>query len=269
MNNKKLRNIIKIDFKIGCTSYVYPADIVYNAERLAPIFDDIELVLFESDDVCNYPTKREISNLLKIKKRFNCSYTIHFPIDKKAGSCDESDRNLFTNNIKKIVNLTKSLNPYAFILHLEGITKNSSLKEIKQWKRNINEVLSKILSFKKVQTNKICIENLDYPIQLNEYFVDLNNFCYCIDIGHLWNMEENYNIEKILKKYLSKIKVIHLHGVCNGSDHISLKKNELSKVEELIKVLKSIKYNNLITFEVFNKKDTFESIELFLSLWGK
>ena len=36
-----------IDFRIGSTSYIYPADILTNVEKLCRSVDDIELVLFE------------------------------------------------------------------------------------------------------------------------------------------------------------------------------------------------------------------------------
>ncbi|MCX7010033.1 MAG: hypothetical protein NTY53_22795 [Kiritimatiellaeota bacterium] len=36
-------------FRVGVTSYVYPADILPNVERLAGRVDDVELVLFESE----------------------------------------------------------------------------------------------------------------------------------------------------------------------------------------------------------------------------
>ena len=37
-------------FRIGTTSYIIPADILPNVEYLAPQVDDVELVLFETDE---------------------------------------------------------------------------------------------------------------------------------------------------------------------------------------------------------------------------
>jgi len=38
-------------FRLGSTSYVYPADLVTNARQLAGRVDDIELVLFETENL--------------------------------------------------------------------------------------------------------------------------------------------------------------------------------------------------------------------------
>ncbi|MCU0508776.1 MAG: sugar phosphate isomerase/epimerase, partial [Anaerolineae bacterium] len=36
-------------FRVGTTSYIVPDNILPNVEYLAPLVDDVELVLFETD----------------------------------------------------------------------------------------------------------------------------------------------------------------------------------------------------------------------------
>jgi len=51
--NPSLKN--RFPFRLGTTSYILPADLLMNVEFLADRVDDIELVLFESDDMTNLP----------------------------------------------------------------------------------------------------------------------------------------------------------------------------------------------------------------------
>ena len=45
----------RLPFRLGTTSYIIPDDILPNVTMLAPSIDDIELILFESDEISNYP----------------------------------------------------------------------------------------------------------------------------------------------------------------------------------------------------------------------
>lgn len=42
-------------FRLGTTSYILPDGLVTNVEFLGPLVDDVELVLFESEEVSNLP----------------------------------------------------------------------------------------------------------------------------------------------------------------------------------------------------------------------
>jgi hypothetical protein len=49
--------------RIGTTSYILADDILPNVRYLAPLVDDIELVLFESEGMSNLPSKQVIEEL--------------------------------------------------------------------------------------------------------------------------------------------------------------------------------------------------------------
>ena len=55
-------------FKLGTTSYIYPAPILPNVMRLAPFLDEIELVLFESSCEDNLPGKDQIHRLKELSR---------------------------------------------------------------------------------------------------------------------------------------------------------------------------------------------------------
>lgn len=245
-------------FKLGCTSYVFPGNILFNVPQTGPFFDDIELVLFESSDICNFPENKEIQDLYKLGCEYDLTYTVHLPTDKKAGSYNQDERRGFIDQISKLVELTKPLKPYGYILHLEGIERNASPFEKTSWRKNVLEVCQKISEMPGLEREKVCVENLNYPIKWHEYLVEQFGFSYCLDFGHLFLYQENW--QEIADTYLDKTRVIHLHGVSQGKDHISIKqhddKNQMKEFGE--KVLN--KFNGVVTIETFCEKDTFEGL---------
>jgi sugar phosphate isomerase/epimerase len=246
-------------FRLGCTSYVYPDDIVPNVEKTAPLVDDIELVLFESGYDSNLPGKEVVGRLKELQDRYGITYTVHFPIDKKAGSTDRSERRDFCAQAEKIIWLTLPLRPYAYILHFEGIKRDASSREREAWTSACDEVSRSILDSGIVAPEKICVENLDYPVSWHEEIVSNSGFSYCLDIGHLWLYGEPWR--DIVKKYLDKTRVIHAHGVSDGKDHQSLALHRRSEVVEFVETICD-SYKNVVTLELFAEKDFFSSLEL-------
>jgi len=55
------------------TSYVVRGDLVANAHALRHVVDDIELVLFDTGQVCNYPTTGEIRTLARLASQRGAS----------------------------------------------------------------------------------------------------------------------------------------------------------------------------------------------------
>ena len=53
-------------FRLGTPSYVYPAGVLPNVSALAGRVDDIELVLFESDNGANMPSDRDLTQLAEL-----------------------------------------------------------------------------------------------------------------------------------------------------------------------------------------------------------
>ncbi len=250
--NKNFKN--KYPFRLGCTSYVYPDNILPNVQKMAPIVDDIELILFESDDISNLPDKKVVTELKNIAKDYNITYTVHFPIDKDAGSQNQNERIKVYQQINKIVDLTQVLNPYAYLLHLQGISNDSTKQEINIWNGFCYEICEKITLIDDITPEKICIENLKYPLEWHMNIINQFGFSLCLDTGHLWLNCTNW--EEIFAQNIHNTRVLHLHGVNEGVDHISLNKNE---IEDLVKVLKIIKngYKHIVTLEVFSINDIF------------
>ena len=251
-------------FRLGCTSYVYPDDLLPNVRKMAPIVDDIEIVLFETESLSNLPGPDAIAALREISEQHGNTYTIHFPIDKKAGASDKKERHYFQDQALKIMQLAHPLHPFAYVLHLEGISESASPDELAAWQANSMETCEKIATSGGVDSNIIAVENLGYPVEWNVPIIEHFGFSFCMDIGHLWLYRKNW--KNILERYLGKTRVMHLHGVSKGKDHLSLLKNDQEALRILVReYLPS--FQNVLTLEVFSKEDTFDSIRRVKTLW--
>jgi len=253
-------------FRIGCTSYVFPGDIVFNANIVSHYFDDIELVFFQSHDACNFPDDKTIANLCDVAKQFSITYTVHFPIDKKAGATNESERSGFVKQVKDLITITRNLDPFAYILHFEGVHRNALAVEKKLWYKQILKTSEEIESFVGNNRYKISVENLDYPYSWHADIVEKFGFSYCIDVGHLMLYKED--VDAVAKEILHKTRVLHVHGVHQGKDHISLKNSNIQLVSSILNVSIS-QFTGVATIETFSERDTFESLEMMKELWLK
>lgn len=255
----------KYPFKLGTTSYILPDDILPNVKFLTPLVDDIELVLFESPDFSNIPSMALVEQFRDCANDNGCGYTVHLPIDRKAGSENVTERTLFCESAKRIIERTTILEPRAWVFHCEGITSGASMQQVAMWQERCIETLIHLSDFV-VDASKIVVENLSYPAEWN---IDIVKKCrnrYCLDIGHLWLRGDN-NWEEISTTLLPETNVIHLHGVCDGRDHVSLQKGNHEDILCFVKLLSLLQYQGVVTLEIFSHDDLFESLSLFEILW--
>ena len=107
-------------FRIGTTSYIIPADIQPNVEYLAPLVDDVELVLFETDEYgSNLPDAALCVRLNEIAYAHSLTYTVHLPLDLRLG--DEGDPgHISLVKAERVIAATRNLAPFAYTVHLDG-----------------------------------------------------------------------------------------------------------------------------------------------------
>jgi sugar phosphate isomerase/epimerase len=250
-------------FRLGCTSYVYPDEHLPNVEKSAPMVDDIEVVLFESLDYSNLPSKTVISKLAKLGKENDTTFTIHFPIDKKAGSADTAERKAFQKQVEEIMALTAPLDPCAFLLHLEPAG-DGDPREV--WASRARETCALAQKLAGGRPERICVENLGYPHGWNKPMVADNGFSYCFDVGHA--LRYTGTLEDAANELMPKTRVIHFHGWDGNKDHLSLARMDKAILRPFIRNhLKN--YRGVLTLEVFSENETFESVEVLKSLWEK
>lgn len=240
-------------FRLGVPSYVYPADILPNVEALAPFVDNIEISLFESEQLSSLPAPATIERLRQLALDHELTYTIHFPMDRKLGSPLRAEREAHQQQILKIMTLTRPLAPLAYVLHLEGIEPDAPPAAVKTWQASISALLPAIVAQAK-NPARICIENLAYPFAWCDVFLERFRLGVCLDTGHL--MLSGGDVHRHFRQYADRIQEIHLHGVKEGRDHLPL---TAFPADWLGQFLNSIdNFTGVLTLELFE----FEAVRL-------
>ena len=252
----------KFPFRIGCTSYVIPDDILPNVAFMADKVDDIELVLFESNEWSNLPDISTVSSMQDIANKYDITYSIHFPIDCRAGVDNPQEREKFYTRVTDIIRLTEELPISGYLLHLEGLKSENDHVEVQRWKKVTDTLCDTLISSQNINPNLICIENLGYNPRLHMQHIVRYQFSHCIDLGHLWMYGSDWL--QYCNQVIENTRIIHLHGVVEGKDHCSLRKHtQKIQLQELKSVLRN--YTGVVTMEVFNNDDTFSSLSHFLT----
>ncbi|MBI4787768.1 MAG: sugar phosphate isomerase/epimerase [Chloroflexi bacterium] len=243
---------MKRAFRLGSTSYVYPDDILPNVRKLAPVVDDIELVLFESDDYgANLPDSSTVAELNALARDHDLTFTVHLPLDLDWRAARTFDR------ILRAVDATHPLDPFAYVLHLDGraLRGEPSAAVVAQWQAESGRALDRILT--RVDAARLCIENLE--AWSPEFFGEIvreRNLARCVDVGHFWL----HNADPLphLQEHFARTRVIHMHGI-NGRDHQSLAHQPRGDVTRVLDFLVRARYTGVLTLEVFGLDDFFSS----------
>lgn len=252
-------------FRLGTTSYIYTDHILPNVRKLQHLVDDIELVLFEADDQANLPGPEELAELRAIAAAKGLTYTVHFPIDLYLGDFDETVRRESVAKARRVMQLTESLRPFSYNLHFEKRDRNgSAIKELLTWKRHLRQSCRELCDGR-ANREVLCVETLNYPLELVSDILEAFGFSVILDLGHL--MLYGMDFEAYLNKFLSRTRVIHLHGVNGGKDHLSLAKSPTEDLRRIFEIVKEQHYRHVLTLEVFSKSDLDESMQVLRELW--
>ncbi|MBN1699631.1 MAG: sugar phosphate isomerase/epimerase [Spirochaetales bacterium] len=259
-----------LPFLIGSTSYVIPADIIPNVKKMAPLVDDIELILFESFTRTNLPSLSVIRELRELKRDFGHTYTVHLPLDIRLGDSSPAVRRDSISQIKRIIDLTSPIGPFAYICHLNRTEKRPAQADkknvYKQWSLRCFESLSKVLPYLP-HPRMMSVENIEcYEIGELIPFLECLDISICLDIGHIWKLKGN-PIE-VIESYPWKIRVIHLHGV-DGRDHTSIRRMPEADVFPIFDELIRRHYLYPVTLEVFSEDDFNSSLDMIKQWWGQ
>src|SRR5215216_6027305 len=248
-------------FRLGTTSYIIPDDILPNARYLAGKVRDIELILFEADDgPNNLPSPQVIEELSRIAGQYDMTYTVHLPLDLKLGE-DGSERDQSLVKAKRVIDCTRALDPWAYVLHLEGKSVRTSSDDelIVRWQDQSVRALNIVAGWAG-DAAKLAVENLEtYPLNFIQPVLDRIPVSRCVDIGHLWL--DGHDPIPYLRAALPRTHVIHIHGIADR-DHRSLAFMPLEKVREVWDELIQAKYEGVLTLEIFSEEDFLSSMEV-------
>ena len=250
-----------LPFRLGTTSYVIPADILPNAHYLAGKVKDIELILFEVDDgPNNLPSREVIDELKQIAIPFDLTYTVHLPLDLKLGE-DGSEQDQSLVKAKRVIECTRELDPWAYVLHLDGKSVRTSTdpKRIRLWQDQSVRALEIVSSWAGA-AEKLAVENLEtYPLDFIQPVLDRIPVSRCVDIGHLWL--DGHDPIPYLQAALARTRVIHMHGIAER-DHRSLIFMPQEKIQAVWDELLRTNYQGVLTLEIFSEEDFTSSLKV-------
>lgn len=248
-------------FRLGTTSYIIPADILPNARCLAGKVRDIELILFEVDDgPNNLPSPEVIDELSQIASQHDLTYTVHLPLDLKLGQ-DGSERDQSLVKAKRVIECTRGLDPWAYVLHLDGraVRTSTDAEAVKRWRAQSVRALE-IVSAWAGAAEKLAVENLEtYPLDFIQPVLERIPVSRCVDIGHLWL--DGHDPIPYLQSAMPRTRVIHMHGVAER-DHRSLAFMSQEKVRAVWEELIHMNYTGVLTLEIFSEEDFVSSLDV-------
>src|SRR5512139_831285 len=245
----------KPPFRLGTTSYIYPAEILPNVRSLQGTVDDIEIVLFESDEVSNYPSPQEIEELAVIGQGTGLSYTVHLPLDVLLGDPEPRIRWRSVDTCLRAIDATAGLRPHGYIVHFQGLPTDDHGHWLDEtWLTHLDQSVGQLIGH--LDTPRLlCAETLSYPFHLVEELIERRDLSVCLDVGHIILYDQP--LELYLHRYLSRTRVIHLHGNSGGRDHLDLGRLPAAKLDLLFTSLATLPQVDdlVVTLEIFSEKD--------------
>jgi len=255
--------------RVGTTSYILPEDLLPNVRFLAPRVDDIEVVLFESEQTSNLPSPQTVRELARLAGTHGLSYTIHFPLDVFPGSLDETVRRKSVESYQRIGSLTAPLHPFSYIFHL---TPESYAREpatdIARWHSQLEKTIVELLE-SGWDPQQLCVETLSYRFEHVLDLVQKYHLAVTLDIGHIWlcGLDARYYTRLLLPN----ARVIHFHGVAGGHDHLGAGSTPREDRDDFLRAVWEQcgldQKERVLTLEVFDPmylKDSMQVVQDFL-----
>ena len=241
-------------FKISAPSFIHPDDYIPNVQMLGPFLDEIELLCFESLR-SSLPSPATIRELASLAKEFRFTYNVHLPSDLDPGIPEHKEQNRFVENILHVMELTQPLEPTTYILHLPYNQAPIGRICDKAWQSRISGCLRRLRDAG-VQGPALSIETLNYPLEWIEPILQDYDLRVCLDMGHLILNHED--IETAYRRFAGQTTMIHLHGVNNGKDHLTLDVFDQNWLDKIFCLLKQ--FTGTVSIEVFSYNHLLNSL---------
>ncbi len=243
-------------FKLGTTSFIYPDYYVPNVQRLGAFFDEIEILVFESTGMESLFCGAVIDELVRLAMELNLRYNIHLPTDISISDHDSRRQRYAVDTLGRIIERMSLLAPSSYCLHIPYNERNFERPNKKKWCERVRANLERLLSVG-IENHKLAIETLDYPIDLLEDVIGDLNLTICLDVGHL--IRYGYAVADVYHRYFANISSIHLHGVENDHDHVSLERLAEEHIHPVMRILK--RFAGIVSLEVFSYSDLTGSLQ--------
>jgi sugar phosphate isomerase/epimerase len=244
----------RFPFRVGTSSYIIPDDILPNVTALAPLVDDVELLLFEIPEMSNIPSPASVAQLRDMATQHDLTFTVHLPIDQALGHDDEDGRLKSVEACRRMIEATAALDPFACLLHLDACDVKSRqpdpATDMDAWTANVSRSIEAILSTG-IPSRNLCVETLAYRFDHLDPLMAAYDLGVCLDIGHI--LLYGYDLQAHLDRYLERTRVIHAHGIHDGRDHHGLDCLDPTALDLVLSALRADAATpRVFTIEVFN-----------------
>ena len=206
--------------RFGGTSWVVPGSFADNLRVLAEDVGDMELVLFDTPQASNIPSRAEVAELAALCRELRMTCTVHFARDISTAT-DAAARTQDEDAALRLLELFAPLDPFAWIVHFCGERRGPSPSaDMARWLDNTQRSAARLASAAG-DSHKICAETLDYDFDLIYDLIKGAGLSVCLDVGHL--VKYGFDARAKVLEYVADASVLHLHGVRpDGTDHVDL-----------------------------------------------
>lgn len=250
--------------RIGTTSCIWHDYMLPNVVKLAPLVDDVELLLFDVER--DVPGAADISQLVRLKHEHALSYTLHTPLDASLASADEARRALGVDKVRRAIAWARPLEPLAHTVHVylgDGERDAAPPADLDAWRDRACRSLETLLA--EVPARALSVECIDYDFSLIAPVVRALDLSVSLDVGHA--LRDGRALAPLVGEWLDRTRVVQLHGTRpDGRDHKSLAYAPRGAVEWLLGTLVERQFGGVLTLEVFDPSDLDASLALVRSL---
>jgi sugar phosphate isomerase/epimerase len=249
-----------LPFRIGTTSYILADELLPNAAFLAAHVQDMQLVLFEAPGgPANLPAPQDVAALAALGQARDLSYTVHLLHDLHLR--DEGGALSFAlAKARQVIDLTRPLQPQGWVCHLEGRDvrlEPPTATVLRAWQVETAAALEQVCSWAG-DGRLVAVENLErYAPDFVMPVVERTTAGRCVDVGHLWL--DGVDPLPHLAAAFARLRVVHLHGVLNGRDHVSLEHAVTSHLDAVLRYLLTQRFAGVLTLEIFGEEDFWSS----------
>lgn len=246
-------------------------------------FSVVELTLDAQHIIPNLFTPGSINKLVDLRDELGHSYTSHLPFwSIELASFNEHVRKGCIESTIESIELTKPLNPEAYVLHATG--ELGAYVSSLNYEGNVIQILctvlagyaaasiEEIISRTEIDPRKLTIENVEFPFDIMRPIIDDLDVSICFDTAHLLSeMSGTESIMDFYRAHKDRITEIHLQdgtitryeGAVAREDHIALGRGVMgdSVLREFLLALIKDDFDGPVIFEL-TKQETRESLNL-------
>jgi sugar phosphate isomerase/epimerase len=249
----------KKTYRLGTTSFIItPGDLRDNVRHLAGRAEDVELVLYDTEDgQSNLPTPEIVSELAQLGQDLRLSYTVHLMQDLHLGQGHAEAEHASLLKARRVIELTRPLDPWAYVVHLDGREvidpAATSPSDLRRWQDSALRALELAAGWAG-DAALLAVENLETyaPDFIDPVMARMPEASRCVDIGHLW--VDGHDALPYLQAALPRTRVIHIHGVSDRA-HQSLTHAPLEQLDGVLRLLEQQAYAGVVTLEIFEDED--------------